>query len=215
MRLEEARRAAGRVMERLDPGITGARALAVLAFVAVVATGVFFWATRPEPELFAREETNRSAEPVPAASPVPAATARPVVVHVAGDVRSPGIVTLSPDSRVHEAVAAAGGLRPKAEVGALNLARKVQDGEQINVGADQPQPLAQPQAPAGVPQTPVDLNTATLDQLQQLPGVGPVLAQRILDHRTAHGPFRTPDELRDVSGIGDSRYADLAPHIRV
>ncbi|ROO83623.1 comEA protein [Actinocorallia herbida] len=211
----DARRTVAGLMERLDPGITGARALVVLAFVAAVATGVFFWATRPEAASFEQADPVRPVDPVPAASPVPVPTVRPVVVHVAGDVRSPGLVTLPADARVHEAVTAAGGLRPKAEVGALNLARKILDGEQITVGADQPPPPAQPLSPAGAPAAPVDLNTATLDQLQQLPGVGPVLAERILEHRTTHGPFRTPDQLRDVTGIGDRRYADLAPHIRV
>ncbi|MDX6743480.1 ComEA family DNA-binding protein [Actinocorallia sp. A-T 12471] len=190
------------------------RALTVAALVAVMGTGVFFWATRPESDAFEVVDPVSSSDEVPAA-PLSAPSPRPVVVHVAGDVRSPGIVTLPPDSRVHEAVSAAGGLRPKAEVGALNLARKVLDGEQIAVGADQPQPPANPLSPAGAPTAPLDLNTATLEQLQQLPGVGPVLAQRILDHRTAHGPFRTPEQLRDVTGIGARRYADLAPHIRV
>ncbi|WP_460366286.1 helix-hairpin-helix domain-containing protein [Actinocorallia lasiicapitis] len=135
-----------------------------------------------------------------------------------GKVRRAGLVTLPLGSRVADALEAAGGPRPGARLDGLNLARKLSDGEQIVVGGPQ---AAMPPAGAAVPPggvnpvEPLDLNTATLQQLQQLPGVGPVLAQRIVDHRLKHGPFTDPSQLRDVSGIGDRRYADLKPHIRV
>ncbi len=144
-----------------------------------------------------------------------------VVVDVVGLVRRPGVVTLPSGSRVTDAVAAAGGVTSKADVSSLNLARRLVDGEQIAVLAPgaAPPPGAAAAQPAGgqpaAPGAPLDLNTASLQQLDGLPGVGPVLAQRILDWRLAHGRFSTVDELREVTGIGDSRFGDLKPLVRV
>lgn len=112
-------------------------------------------------------------------------------------------------SRVADAITAAGGVRPGINIGLLNLARRLVDGEQVIVG-----PIAggQPNQAVGAaagPGTPLNLNTATLEQLDGLPGVGPVLAQRILDYRTQHGAFRSVDQLRDVGGIGEAKFADL------
>ncbi|MQA82492.1 MAG: ComEA family DNA-binding protein [Streptosporangiales bacterium] len=139
-----------------------------------------------------------------------------IVVDVAGKVRRPGIVTLPAGSRVHEAIRAAGGLRPGATTAGLNLARRLVDGEQVVVGRP---PAPTGQAPSGGAtggqDAMVDLNTATLEQLDGLPGVGPVLAQRILDYRTEHGGFRNVAQLKNVSGIGPSRFADLEPKVRV
>ncbi|GAA2458344.1 hypothetical protein GCM10010191_92820 [Actinomadura vinacea] len=135
-----------------------------------------------------------------------------------GKVRRPGVVTLPSGSRVADAIKAAGGARSGAATGSLNLARKLVDGEQIPVGVRAP---ASPQAaaPAGPsaagPGTPLDLNAATVEQLDQLPGVGPVLAQRIVDYRTQHGGFRSVDQLQEVSGIGARRFADLKSMVRV
>lgn len=145
------------------------------------------------------------------------------MVDVVGKVRRPGVFRLPDGARVDDALHAAGGALPGVDLSSLNLARKLGDGEQIAVGV----PGAGPPAPAaGAPaagagpsgastSSPIDLNTATLEQLDTLPGVGPVLAQRILDWRTAHGRFDTVDQLRDVTGIGDSRYADLKPLVTV
>ncbi|MCD0453557.1 helix-hairpin-helix domain-containing protein [Actinocorallia sp. API 0066] len=201
-------------MERLDPGITGVRALAFVALTAVIATGVFFWTTRPASDSYVQSATEAPATAPPDLVPAQQPTAE-LIVHVAGNVRRPGIVTLSPGSRVHEAVSAAGGLRPKAQVGPLNLARKVTDGEQITIG--KPPTTSTTPAAASDPATPtpVNLNTATAEELQRLPGIGPVLAQRIIAHRTTQGPFQSPDQLRNVTGIGPRRYADLTPHITV
>jgi len=154
-----------------------------------------------------------------------------VVVAVAGTVRRPGVVTLPAGSRVTDAVAAAGGLLPGADPGLLNLARKVTDGEQVLVGVGPGAPGAPgvPGAPAhgqpgpsgqvptgsgggaGQPGVLLDLNLATSQQLDDLPGVGPVLAQRILDWRTTHGRFASVDQLREVTGIGEAKFADLRP----
>ncbi|MGW5783022.1 helix-hairpin-helix domain-containing protein [Streptomyces sp. NPDC003757] len=143
-----------------------------------------------------------------------------IVVDVGGKVREPGIHTLPAGSRVADALRAAGGVRPGTKTDGLNQARFLVDGEQVIVGASAPAPPppgAQPapggQAGAG-PAAPVSLNTATTEQLDTLPGVGPVLAQHIIDYRTQHGGFRSVDELREVNGIGERRFADLRDLVR-
>jgi competence protein ComEA len=170
------------------------------------------------------------AQPVEAAPPLPpaisaAATPTPtkLVISVVGKVTNPGLVTLTSGARVADAIRAAGGLIPGTDDTALNLARRLTDGEQIYVGiplpaADTQQPAATdtPPAPTGkkgekaAEGTQIDLNTATIDQLQTLPGIGPTMAQRILTWRTQHGHFDSIDQLRDVGGIGDARFAKLA-----
>ncbi|MEU8586996.1 ComEA family DNA-binding protein [Streptomyces sp. NPDC048664] len=144
-----------------------------------------------------------------------------VVVDIGGTVRRPGLRTLPAGSRVADALRAAGGVRPGTDTDGLNRARLLVDGEQIVVGAAVPAPGAAPGAggtggPAvgAPPATPVSLSTATVDQLDTLPGVGPVLAQRIVDYRTRHGGFRSVDDLREVGGIGERRFADLRKLVR-
>ncbi|MBO1755187.1 helix-hairpin-helix domain-containing protein [Allobranchiibius sp. CTAmp26] len=161
------------------------------------------------------------------------AVATQVVVQVVGQVRRPGVVTLHSGARVEDAVAAAGGALPSADLSAVNLARVVTDGEQIQV----PKPGQTMTAPAGAvgggagsggPSGAtsgnsaatsaggvVDLNTADVTGLDALPGVGPVLAQRIIDWRTQNGRFTSVDELGEVSGIGDKVLARLRPHVTV
>ena len=148
-----------------------------------------------------------------------------VVVHVVGEVRRPGVLRLAVGSRVSDAVRAAGGATKGADLARVNLARILVDGEQVRVPAP-----GEPLEPAGVGGTPgspgtsgtpgsglgpggglVSLNTADLAALDTLPGVGPVLAQRILDWRTAHGRFTSVDELGEVSGIGEKLLAQLSP----
>jgi competence protein ComEA len=171
------------------------RALAAVAVLVAVGAGVFAWRARP------------SVEPV---APVPmtaSAQADAMVVAVAGRVRRPGLVRLPGGARVADALEAAGGPLPGTDLSTLNLARKVVDGELITVGV----PAASGASSGG----PVNLNTATLEQLQTLPGVGPVLAQRIIEYRDQHGGFATVADLRQVTGIGDARYNELKSRVTV
>lgn len=139
------------------------------------------------------------------------APARMLVVHVAGAVFRPGLYRLPDGSRVDDAIAEAGGAKPKAALELVNLASPVADGQQVLV------PLrgggtggaAAPGAPAVAGK--VHLNSATLEQLDELPGIGPVTAQQILDYRTANGAFRSVDELDAVPGIGPARLEQLRP----
>ncbi|HEX6678453.1 MAG TPA: ComEA family DNA-binding protein [Actinomycetes bacterium] len=143
-----------------------------------------------------------------------------VAVHVAGRVRHPGVVELPPGSRVMDAITAAGGAIAGADLDAVNLARKLVDGEQIRVAArgehPAPPPAAQgaPGQGATVPGALVDLNSASAEQLDALPGVGQVTVARIIAYREAH-PFRSVDELRQVDGIGDRRFAQLEDLVTV
>jgi competence protein ComEA len=151
----------------------------------------------------------------PTASPTGTSVATPVVVHVAGKVRHPGLIRTHTGARVADVLAAAGGPLPGTDLTTLNLARLVTDGEQILVGLPNQPPPPTPGA-ATTPSTgPVDLNTATLAQREDLPGVGPVLAQRILDYRTQNGPFTSVDQLQEVSGVGAKKFESLKPHVRV
>lgn len=149
--------------------------------------------------------------PVAASSESSSAAEASIVVSVVGLVARPGLVTLSEGARVADALREVGGPAPGADLGALNLARRLADGEQIYVGVPTP-PGAEP-APAasgapGVAEK-VDLNTATLAALDTLPGVGPVTAQRIVDWRAQHGRFDSVDQLREIDGIGPSKFAKL------
>lgn len=138
------------------------------------------------------------------------------VVDVVGRVHHPGVVRLSSGARVVDAIEAAGGVTEKAAVYRINLARPVVDGEQIVVpGQNDPLPTA-PQGTSGSGGDGlIDLNTATATELEELPGIGPVLSERIVDWRTAHGRFTTVDELREVDGIGEKLMSQLRPLVRV
>jgi competence protein ComEA len=196
------------VAPRLDPGRRGGLALVVVALVVVALVGLQAYRSRP-----------RVAEPPrpPLALSSPGA-AGTVVVDVEGAVKRPGVLTLPRGSRVADALRAAGGLRPGTSTAGANLARLLVDGEQLVIG---PQPGGGAGAAAGPSATGaqegglVDLNAATVEQLDSLPGVGPVLAQRIVDWRTTHGPFRDVAQLREVDGIGERKYAELAARVRV
>lgn len=209
-----------------DPGRRGVKALAVVAALVVLGAAGWAWRSRPQAEPVAISSTaaadgsTSTDGPAPAApGPGPSAsTGAELVVAVAGKVRRPGLVRLPAGARVADALTAAGGALPGTDVVLLNLARKVTDGELILVGVTTPPGLAgQPAGPAGPGQPgdpaagggKINLNTATLAQLDTLPGVGPVLAQRILDHRDQRGGFRSVGDLRQVSGIGDARYEQL------
>ena len=185
-----------------------AAALAVLCLLALAAAAVVWVRAQPRPEPAPLGVHGGQAL---AGSP----PERSLAVHVAGQVRRAGLVELPPGSRVADALRAAGGPLPGADLDAVNLARKLADGEQVRVPArgEAPAGAAAPPLPgaAGSPPAPgglVNLNTATLAELEALPGVGQVTAERIIAYRTAH-PFTSVEELRQVEGIGERRYETL------
>jgi competence protein ComEA len=140
--------------------------------------------------------------------------APPLVVHVVGAVRRPGLYRLTQGKRIADAVARAGGATRRADLAAVNLAAPLADGQQVVVPRRLPPATAaagsgSDRSAAPGPSGPVHLNTATLEQLDGLPGVGPVTAQRILDYRTVHGAFSAVDELDAIAGIGPARLDQL------
>ena len=144
------------------------------------------------------------------------ASGQDVTVDVAGKVRRPGLTTLPAGSRVADALEKAGGPRGRVDLSALNLARILVDGEQILVGRAAPAGGIAAGASTAAPDPTgalVNINTATSEQLETLPGVGPVTAQKILDWRGAQGAFSSVDELLEIDGIGDKTLAEIAPHV--
>ncbi|MEJ5915303.1 ComEA family DNA-binding protein [Pseudokineococcus sp. 1T1Z-3] len=239
-------------------GLSGPVVVAVLVVAAVVVLGLAVRSSAGAPgvPVPVRAQTPAAAEttavpgatpvapapsaaapsaPSPGPAPAPASTASAagpaeVVVHVVGQVAGPGVVRLPAGSRVGEALEAAGGATPEADLARVNLARVLVDGEQVLVPApgEEVAPLAAPDlavatgaaaggtADGGAGAAPgaggtgrVSLNTATAADLDALPGIGPVLAQRILDTRAQLGSFTSVEELGEVSGIGEARLADL------
>jgi competence protein ComEA len=167
--------------------------------------------------LLAMRHFGGGGSPASAVAPLPApvrsrpAAAKLLVVDVAGAVRHAGLYRLRSGSRVDDAIAAAGGATGKAQLDSVNLAAPVADGEQIVVpGRGAGSVAATSAAAAGSsPSAPLDLNSATLEQLENLPGIGPVTAQKILDYRQAHGAFHSVAELEGVPGIGPAHMAQL------
>ena len=200
--------------------------LVVVAVAALLLAFVLWELSRPVSRPAAAvQRTSSEVGRAPAqVHPAPSATTAVVVtVHVAGAVRRPGLVQLPSGARVSDAVAQAGGPTSKAAVASVNLARPLVDGEQVvvltkgqaPVGGVAPTAGSAPAAGGSSQGTVVDINTATVEQLDGLPGVGPVLAQRIVDWRTRNGRFSAVDELREVAGIGDAKFADLRGRVRV
>jgi competence protein ComEA len=140
------------------------------------------------------------------------------VVAVTGRVRRPGLIRLPSGARVADAIEAAGGLLPDTDLSFVNLARKLSDGELVTIGVNPPPGVAagDPAAGRGGPAAgPLNLNTATAAQFEALPGIGPVLAQHIVEYRTRHGQFRSVDELRQVEGLGGARFTQIKPLVTV
>lgn len=147
-----------------------------------------------------------------------------VLVHVVGAVERPGVVRLAPGGRVLDAVEQAGGATADADLARLNLARVVTDGEQVVVLREgEEAPVAAPDQGGGEPArdgpdpggSQIDLNRATAAELDALPGIGPVLSQRIVEHRDAYGPFASVDALLEVSGVGPAVLERLRTGVRV
>ncbi|KUI27255.1 hypothetical protein AU196_01620 [Mycobacterium sp. IS-1742] len=215
---------------RADPGRAGVAGLAVVGVIAVLVTMFTLWRDDPPPVVAAKLP---DVEMVSSASPTPAPD-QPVIVSVVGLVRRPGLVTLAPGARIADALEAAGGAVDGADLIGLNMARRLADGEQIIVGIapapGQPAimgsstsgsgdpaapPGAAPAEPAKAAGEPVNLNTATVEQLDTLPGVGPVTAAAIVAWRDANGAFRSVDQLGEVDGIGPARLAKLRDLVHV
>lgn len=192
----------------LDASPAEALGLAVLLLGGALVTALVWWLGIP-----------RSAPPPPALPlPQDASSAEAeIAVHVAGAVRHPGVVRLPRGARVADALDAAGGAAPDAALDALNLARSLSDGDQVVVPVPGAFPPAPPQggaAPSGTgarrSDGRLDLNRASAAELEELPGIGPVLAGRIVAWRDEHGPFTSVGELRDVPGIGERTFQKLA-----
>ena len=223
----------GPLRELLPPAVRGGRlalepraatVLAVVAAAAVALAGWFAWrsaavtgpaapSTRVAGVVAAA--ASGSSPPGPGSSATASASSAGLVIDVAGRVRHPGLVHLPAGARVADALAAAGGALPGVDLTTVNLARALADGEQVVVGAPGAAPAGGAASSGSAPDVLVDLNTATLEQLDSLPGVGPVLAQRILDWRTQHGRFTSVDQLGEVGGIGSKKLGDIKPHVRV
>ncbi|MDY6995277.1 MAG: ComEA family DNA-binding protein [Actinomycetota bacterium] len=210
---------------RADPGRAGVLALGAVGAAAVLVTVLTLFADRSPAVVSAKLPP---VEPVSSAAALPEPAA-PVVVSVVGLVRTPGLVTLEPGARIADALDAAGGVLDGADVLGLNMARRLADGEQIVVGigaapgepvemgssvvsdpaVSASSPAAAPTAAGGGPAGLVDLNTATVEQLDTLPGVGPVTAAAIVSWRETNGRYASVDQLAEVDGIGPVRLAKL------
>ena len=224
-------------MDHVDPSITPSRALetvadrlgvgpwtVVIGALAVVAAAIGGWWAFATPDPPPTELLLPRAESVTPLVP-PSTTTLPgdLLVHVDGAVVNAGVHEVAPGARVVDAVAAAGGLAADADRSRVNLARPLVDGERVwvpRVGEDDPPPVDGPVGggsegvPAGGPGL-VDLNRADAVELETLPGVGPAIASAIIEHRDRTGGFASVDDLLDVSGIGPTRLAQLAPLVTV
>ena len=185
------------------------RALIAIVLGAALVAGWLGWQGRPR-EVTLAPEIVASGAPVPGSAMEPAAGGQ-VVVHVLGAVVKPGLVQLPAGSRIADAITAVGGAKTPKALGSVNLARVLVDGEQIVVGAAAGMVTGAPLDASGV----LNLNTAAASDFEALPGVGPVLAARLLQWRADNGLFRSIDELGEVSGIGPSILEQIRPLVRV
>jgi competence protein ComEA len=174
-------------------------AIAFTAVVSLLAVGVLL--------LVSRQPRGEGIRLVPPPSP------QPLVVHVSGAVLNPGLYQLPPGSRVQDAIQAAGGLLPEADEGTLNLAALLKDGQRVLAPT-----VVQAQATAASNSSQgglVDINSASQAALESLPGIGPVLAMRIIDYREANGPFATVEDLQNVEGVGADTFEKLREQVTV
>ncbi len=195
----------------MDAWLQSKRGYLILSLVyAAILGGVLLW-RQPAPA------------PIEIMQPTPRPTATPahIVVHVSGAVTNPGVYTLLEGSRVNDALQAAGGLLAEADQDALNLATALSDGQRLHVPVPgEAPPSAAPAAPASggpvaQPAGPLDINSASAAELESLPGIGAVLAQRIVEDRLANGPYASVDDLVRVRGIGPGILEDIRPLVTV
>lgn len=193
-------------LELLAGGSTVSPGQVAVAAVAVAAAAVLAWLVLRQPDGPLAEA---SMTPVGGAAATTSTTSPPVVfAHAAGAVRAPGLYRLDPGARVADLLAAAGGPSPDADLDRVNLAAPVVDGAQVylpRVGEAVPASASAGAAGSAAPSRPLDLNTATLDQFEELPGVGPATAQAIVAEREDRGGFASVEELLDVRGIGPAK----------
>jgi competence protein ComEA len=213
------------VLDRATPGSVISFAAAVVAALAAVIMVVHHHSASGYSPSYEASASATSGGPSstssyadPTTTPDPStSTAASIVVDVGGRVRKPGLVTLPAGARVADAISAAGGPLRHRELATTNLAARVSDGQLLLVGTKAAATAPDGSDPvddgSGTPSTtaPVALNSATLEQLETLPNIGPVTGQKILDWRTAHGGFTSVEQLQQVSGIGPATYADLSP----
>jgi competence protein ComEA len=215
--------------------------IGLVVIAAVILAGVAFWYLRSLPSAV-RVESVRAPHaaagsmvvppgppgPVATAGAVPTPTSASIVVYVSGWVHNPGVYDFRAGDRVVDAIRAAGGAKDGADLDSVNLAQLLTDGEQVMIARKGAATgfggstvsggsggTGSSGTGGGASGGLVNLNTASLEELESLPGIGPSLGQRILDYRTQHGPFRSVDDLLNVSGIGDKRLADLKPLVTV
>jgi len=192
--------------------MSGASILSVSAVAGVVVVGVF-WFGLGTPSTPA--ETRVAAPPFMPTSMIstpPSANLETITVHVAGEVLSPGLVLVDAGARIADAIVAAGGASPNADLSLVNLAAGLSDGSQVIV----PRAGSPSQVASGVPEdeeAPVHVNTAGLEELMNLPGVGPVTARQILEHRASRGPFAVVEDLLGVAGIGEGKLAGMRDRV--
>ena len=186
--------------------------------LASTTEGTFAIQGSAEPELSATAVDEEQA-PGQAQNPEATATAAFVVVHVSGAVRNPDVYRLPSEARVKDAVLAAGGFTPDADAEQINLAEHIVDAQHIHIPRQGEVPPAAPPAQDGQPATDagalLNVNTASATELEALDGVGKVLAERIIEYRTANGPFQSVEDLQKVKGITTRVFALIAPHLTI
>lgn len=189
----------------LDISYEQKRGLAIIFALSIGIASFYFLNSRPNAEIAAVEE-------LPAV--VEQAEPTKLIVNVAGKVTNPGVYQLPSGARVVDAIQAAGNQLKGVDISDINLARVLVDGEQILVGGSK-SGAGKSAVKKISPDNPLDVNRATLAQLDTLPGIGPVTAQRIIDYRTKVGRINALDELKKISGLGGSKFEEIKPLLRI